>query len=207
MHSSAVWREAAMLRDCGHARIVPLFGVALKVGCRWPAVPLCSDRLSALAPTPHLSLPPCLAQGQIVLLAMDLMKGGTLRAALQDAHKRAALHWLARCGPSGRCCCRRNVADARTLAGWIFWLGGGRCKERIDMPAGQRSACLVILWVLIGALADVRACRGRQVAADVAGALDYLHRRNVMHGDLSSRWGCAGHASEASGRLHDTLAC
>lgn len=32
--SRAIWREVSILRSCAHERIVPLFGVALKV---WPA--------------------------------------------------------------------------------------------------------------------------------------------------------------------------
>jgi hypothetical protein len=32
MDSDIAWREAALLRDCSHERIVPLYGVALKVG-------------------------------------------------------------------------------------------------------------------------------------------------------------------------------
>lgn len=28
------WREVSLLRQCAHARIVPLFGVALRVGGR-----------------------------------------------------------------------------------------------------------------------------------------------------------------------------
>ena len=33
--SGRIWREAAMLRDCVHERIVPLYGIALRVrrGC------------------------------------------------------------------------------------------------------------------------------------------------------------------------------
>ena len=32
MDSHTAWREAALLRDCTHERIVPLYGVAFKVG-------------------------------------------------------------------------------------------------------------------------------------------------------------------------------
>ena len=33
MDASVMWREAAMLRDAVHDHIVPLYGVAVKVGC------------------------------------------------------------------------------------------------------------------------------------------------------------------------------
>lgn len=38
-----------------------------------------------------------LVQGRMVMLAMKLMRGGTLRAALQQADKREALRWRAGC--------------------------------------------------------------------------------------------------------------
>jgi tRNA A-37 threonylcarbamoyl transferase component Bud32 len=41
------------------------------------------------------------------------------------------------------------------------------------------------------------------VAADVAGALAYLHGRGVMHGDLTSRWVAGSKPQE----LADTSVC
>ncbi|EFN58982.1 hypothetical protein CHLNCDRAFT_137604 [Chlorella variabilis] len=57
------WREVSLLRQCAHARIVPLFGVALR--------------------------------GSLLMLAMELMRGGSLRVALQDAELRRRLRWEA----------------------------------------------------------------------------------------------------------------
>lgn len=91
IQSGSIWREVAMLRDCTHEHVVPLYGVSIK--------------------------------GQVVLLAMELMQGGTLRSALLHPSRREALAWRA---------------------------------------------------------------RGRQVAIEVASALQYLHSRSIMHGDLSS---------------------
>ncbi|KAL4855737.1 3-deoxy-manno-octulosonate cytidylyltransferase [Chlorella vulgaris] len=91
IQSGSIWREVAMLRDCTHEHVVPLYGVSIK--------------------------------GQVVLLAMELMQGGTLRSALLHPSRREALTWRA---------------------------------------------------------------RGRQAAIEVASALQYLHSRSIMHGDLSS---------------------
>jgi hypothetical protein len=57
----AMWREAAILRDCKHERIMALHGVAIS--------------------------------GQLVMLAMQLMQGGSVYSALQDPHARQRLRW------------------------------------------------------------------------------------------------------------------
>ncbi|KAI3433944.1 hypothetical protein D9Q98_003746 [Chlorella vulgaris] len=57
----AMWREAAILRDCKHERIMALHGVAIS--------------------------------GQLVMLAMQLMQGGSVYSALQDPHTRQQLRW------------------------------------------------------------------------------------------------------------------
>ena len=44
MDSGAVWREVALLRNCAHRRIVPLYGVAIKV----PIVDCCLLSLPCL---------------------------------------------------------------------------------------------------------------------------------------------------------------
>ncbi|KAI3427363.1 hypothetical protein D9Q98_010279 [Chlorella vulgaris] len=61
LDSSAVWREVALLRQCRHPRIVPVYGVAMK--------------------------------GPVLMMAMQLMEGGSLLTALQDPLRRRALAW------------------------------------------------------------------------------------------------------------------
>ena len=107
-------------------------------------------------------------QGQLLLLAMKLMPGGSLREALQQAGPQAHWQWSARCAgacswpcsPPALMFCRHSVTHAQVLS----WLG-------------------ISSFRLNG-----HVCRGRQVALDVAEALDYLHTdRNVMHSDVRSR--------------------
>ena len=117
--SSVVWSEAAMMRHCSHERIVPLYGVASKVGgvaggldsvvlgvgvgCSggwvlWvDAAPGAGARFCCYCPTCGARLR-CMhvAQGPLMFLAMELMLGGSLQAAIIDPEKRQQLQWHAR---------------------------------------------------------------------------------------------------------------
>ena len=112
VRSSQFWREVQLLRRCAHPRIVPVYGVAVQVSWR-----RCGDRARARACgvcTPSASclvrpawLPGLAAsihpQGQLLMVAMRLMLGGSLRMALRDPDRRAQLRWEAKCGRAPAC--------------------------------------------------------------------------------------------------------
>ena len=199
MHSEAFWGEVALLHRCTHPRIVPVYGVAIEVGCAVPfgpsarkglllcplpsaeccegiagvsgargmagacicrsarnalqaarMQPPCSNDAALLScsarPTASflciaLSMPTMLGvsqleatlltcchrppplQGQLLLVAMQLMLGGSLREALLDPQRQELLRWENRCagGKGQRRAVRvlvvRTAAEARRVAG------------------------------------------------------------------------------------------
>ena len=121
MDSRAAWHEAALLRECIHDRIVPLYGVAIKARrggaqlrppklpecstmggessrrcCCWPAGRTGGRRAPRLPSTVHLC---CCAvaepQGLLLILVTRLMEGGSLTTALQIQEQREVLRWQA----------------------------------------------------------------------------------------------------------------
>jgi hypothetical protein len=108
--SHNIWREVALMRQASassHERIVPLLGVAIMV--RWcqpgsMAQPThCSfgstcmpvlQQLPSRFGIPHGRL--ALLQGQVLMLAMKLMRGGSLRRAMLNAAQQQMLRWQCR---------------------------------------------------------------------------------------------------------------
>ena len=105
-----------------------------------------------------MHLPACL-QGQLLLLATEFMPGGNLRVALQQPEMRQQLRWKAR------------------------WVRDCAWSAALHAPAVLASVLLLPAIVYIAYC--ICCCRGRQVALDIAEALDYLHNEpKVLHGDL-----------------------
>ena len=128
-----VWHEVSLLRACVHRRLVALLGVVCQVGvrrllglptvlparcrymCHCYAAPV--HGLSCHSPT---SMP---LQGQLLMLVMELMRGGDLHSALQQPATRDALRWAA-----------RWAGDE--------WMGAGGRACEIDTSAVHPSACV-----------------------------------------------------------------
>ena len=108
-----LWREAVLLRQCTHARIVPLYGVATQVGALSAcAMHSASGSCTALHCTAlsgeswqkaaldlllcHVDGRRMALQGNLLLMATRFMRGGTLKAALTDLEARQHLRWHAR---------------------------------------------------------------------------------------------------------------
>ncbi len=137
--------------------------------------------LCAIAVAAPPSHPPPSLQGQLLMLVMELMRGGDLHSALQRPDTRDALRWAARSG-QGKLC-------------WQA-LGGGLAALCLILSRAGKLA-LHKLCVFCSFLAPTThlpicsstTCRGRQVALDVAEALAFLHSCGVQHADLKPRWG------------------
>lgn len=172
-----------MLRDAVHDHIVPLYGVAVKVGCCGS----CSC-LAACGPGNRKRVRVS-SESQSCIGAPGAGEDGD---AGHEAH--AGRH-AAGGAAAGR------QARSTALAGRV------RCCQRLWLPA-----CLS--WVpglpLLSSACG-QGCRGRQAALEVASALVFLHTElNVLHSDLSSRWGQAILAAlllmqQAPTLLHVTL--
>jgi hypothetical protein len=121
-------------------------------------------------------------QGELLLLALKHMRGGSLGSVLKNPETCHMLQWENRCVPACRLC--SGCAPPHALH---------------PVPAYHVAPCgsHVAPW---GGLADTLAiqlaalapccsyCRGRQVAIDIAEALDHLHSElKVMHSDLKTR--------------------
>lgn len=123
--SGVIWHEISLLRACSHPQIVPVYGVALQVGGSAGSGAVCKPRDSRADRRVLRSLPaaggcraaqccgmwrdgttPCAcvlrpsflarAQGQLLMVAMQLMLGGSLRAAVLDPDRHEELSWGAR---------------------------------------------------------------------------------------------------------------
>lgn len=114
-------------------------------------------------------------QSNLLLLAMGLMKGGSLKLALQAEDTRDSLRWNAWWGRHGGqrragCCVSGGGLPHRLQPGCPLSPESDACTCS-DMPR-----CFGSGW-----------CSGHQVAIDVAEALAYLHDQNVLHGDICAR--------------------
>jgi hypothetical protein len=145
--STLVWQEVCLLAQCRHERIVPLLGVAIEVRrCCWLLLaaaglatvpPACgfgsgSSRAESRQSEPFAvpspcACPPCHAllccaavQGKALMVATQLMRGRSLRAALRDPRTQPMLRWAARCA----------LLAAPTAC---------------SAPAGRMTACLPVL--------------------------------------------------------------
>lgn len=113
MSSQLFWQEAQLLRHCNHDRIVPLYGVGIQVSAvRWCPFPSTPSSYPCPLVSPTVCMPkqarnrlllwpihrhPIL-QSNLLLLAMGLMDGGSLKLALSSEERRDGLRWEARCG-------------------------------------------------------------------------------------------------------------
>ena len=149
----AVWDEAALLRQCAHERIVPLFGVAVQVGgLLKPAGQVqCHGRGAAHPADGPLSA--ALPQGRLLMLVMGLMRGGSLRAALQRPDRRPALQWYARC--EFRTCSMSNEQQCRAPSAGLVdqCLGPGACSCCMfrSSPLIEMPRHLLLTWSAGGA--------------------------------------------------------
>ena len=113
-------------------------------------------------------------QGPLLLLTMQLMHGGSLMQALQGPSSRQQLRWAERCD-SGTV-----VEHEVTL--WLLHIMQCAAQPSYDVAM---CSLLVELPRLVNPRACICACRGCQVALDIAEALDYLHTQlGILHSDL-----------------------
>ena len=114
-------------------------------------------------------LPGCL-QGQLLLVAMEFMPGGNLRVALQQPEMRQQLRWEARW--VGSCACSGSPCPRSAYMCAVAVTDVATTRQHTRRRANHTASCICC-------------CRGRQVALDIAEALDYLHNEpKVLHGDL-----------------------
>lgn len=110
--------------------------------------------------------PPTAVQGSLLLLVCELVHGGCLQAALQQADQRQQLAWAARC------------------ACWA----SGACGR------GHQSSFRLWCSLLPFHSSGPDTCRGQEAALAVAEALCYLHDTlHICHGNLTAR--CARRGS------------
>lgn len=164
---AAGWDASAAALARGHtAGLGPqAVGLPLKL-LRLSAPPRCATTLAV--------------QGNLLLLAMGLMEGGSLKAALQSEERRESLRWgawCARCAGAGARCALQAVARCSLL----------RLATRARRRGVFRNMHL-LTCPAVGCLGATPAvCSGRQVAIDVADALAYLHGQNILHSDICAR--------------------
>ena len=104
------WEEVGMLRHCIHPRIVPLYGVAIQV-LKLPAAAVESWHVQCThSGMWHAKNTKNNVQGPYLLLVMELMEGGSLSAALQDAKGLHLLKWQLRCAEVMRACLLLRLA-------------------------------------------------------------------------------------------------
>ena len=122
MHSQAFWHEISLLARCQHPRIVPVYGVAIQAcdraaaeqgfGLHMVAVISCAASMAtpqsglqaATKRRGHPHPPTCglinrhwpCVQDRLLMVAVQLMLGGSLRNALLDPVRQQELRWEAR---------------------------------------------------------------------------------------------------------------
>lgn len=188
---SFVWRQALHLRQCRHPHIVPLLGVAIKVGrtpgdvwrtrhaaaCRAFFEGLrsltlnCRRRLVAAGPAGDAG-DAVHGAGQPAARADEWLRPGA--AALERRVRTRGGSWQGR--PTDA------VASLRWLPTLVFSVDGTRAHFT-ECP----SWCCSKTTLPPAPFAPPMVARGRQVALDVCGALRYLHQeRRMLHGDLKA---------------------
>jgi len=119
------------------------------------------------------------------MLAMELMAGRSLREVLAHPTRRQKLRWADRWEgwwvEMGCRVCRRVQLRNRVPA----WCAPHKASLKAAAGASY------VLHKLCGAASPrtvpIDFCRGRQVALDIAEAVDHLHTRlRIMHGDLKA---------------------
>ena len=158
--SGAFWREARVLRQCAHERIVPLYGVAIRVRMgRHAACAL----LCCFMTMWNQSNVDCSAAAGTAADAGDRVY------ARRDVEVGLEEH-----AASAEMACQVDVCAGHALRVLVC----GQVTPGSTFSGRVRSTFF---------LGGLHRCRGWQVAVDVAEAVAYLHSLRVVHSDLKSR--------------------